>query len=67
MMVIDNKLVVKWVLSVVAHAYNTMHLCMMVAAKQFLVEYSKSGGGFHGPCSSSLALCECAKKSVAGC
>ena len=30
----------------------------------FLVVCSKSGGGFHGPCSSCLALYECARIQV---
>ena len=29
----------------VAHAYNTMQLCMMVAIDSSLVEYNKSGRG----------------------
>ena len=32
---------------------------------QFLVEYDKSGGGFHGPCSLSFALYECTKTQAA--
>ena len=57
---------VKWAWSIIARVYNTMHVCMMVATEQFLVEYSKSGGGFQGTCSSSSALCECARIQADG-